>query len=126
MRSASRRLVPLAAVLALGTALLATAGPATGRGPVAQAASSNCAKRGTHGFSYLYYIHVAGGTSCSTGRTVTGGYRGCLNHHHTTCTTYHYRCTRRVLASSRTELDARVLCKRGRRKAVAFHYTQFK
>jgi uncharacterized membrane protein len=126
MTPATRLLAPLAAALALGAALLATAGPAASHDPVARAASSNCAKRGTHGFSYLYYIHVAGGTSCSTGRTVTGGYRGCLNHHHTSCTTHSYRCNRRVLASSPTELDARVLCKRGRRKAVGFRYTQFK
>ena len=117
--------------LALTILALAAAGPVAASGPVARAAG-NC-KLTTNqefhsGATYLLKLSVSG-TSCSTGLKVEKAFQSCRRSTagHATCkrTVLGYRCSQKILDSSKTQYDAKATCKSGSR-TVTFTYTQNK
>ena len=81
------------------------------------------------GATYLVQLSVSGGVSCSSGLTLEKAWQSCRRSTsgHTTCkrSVSGYRCSQKVLDSSKTQYDAKVSCASGARK-VTFIYTQNK
>ena len=106
--------------------------PASASGPVAAAAKTchlSLTQQRHAGATYLVQLNVSGGVSCSSGLTLEKAWQSCRRSTsgHTTCkrSVSGYRCSQKVLDSSKTQYDAKVSCAQGSRK-VTFIYTQNK
>lgn len=102
-------------LLISGIAALA-ASVAVAQTPTANAAASCSVGSGEHvdGYTYLFPIKVSH-TSCSTGKNVV------KHHGHVR----HWRCHKKTLASSPTQVQAKETCTSGR-KSVTWTYAQNK
>ena len=114
--------------LVLGAGMAASAAAA---GPTATAARTcdlSLKQQRNAGATYLVQLTVSR-LSCRKGLRIEKAYQRCRRdtRGQTTCKrrVRRFRCAQRILASSRTQYDAKVSCKRGRRK-VGFIYTQNK
>jgi hypothetical protein len=117
--------------LALSVLVLAFTGSANASTPTASAAKTchlTSSQQRHSGSTYLVQLKVSR-VSCSTGLKVEKAWQSCRRSTagKTTCrkSALGYRCSQKVLDSSKTQYDAKVTCKRGAR-VVTFIYTQNK
>jgi hypothetical protein len=117
--------------LALALLTFAFTGTAAASAPTAGAAKTcrlTLSQQRSAGATYLVQLTVSGVT-CSTGLKVEKAWQSCRRSTagRTTCKrgALGYKCTQKVLDSSKTQYDAKVTCKNGAR-VVGFIYTQNK
>jgi hypothetical protein len=126
--AAMTRLAALTVLCALSLSI-GLAAQASAAGPVATASKScklTLSQQRNAGATYLVALSVSGVT-CSTGLKVEKAWQSCRKGTagHKTCKkrVLGYSCKQSVLASSKTQYDAKVSCKTGSR-VVKFTYTQ--
>ena len=110
---------------------MGVAGGASASGPVATASktcSLTLSQQRHSGATYLIQLKVSG-TTCSSGLSVEKAWQSCRKSTpgRRTCKrrVSGYKCTQKVLDSSKTQYDAKTTCKSGSR-TVTFYYTQNK
>lgn len=128
-----RRFAPFAVVAAMlaGPMALPTVGSATPAAPQRAHATGTCRIAGHErslGPTYVTYVSVSGGASCTQAlRLVKSFYRCRLSHGGVKgrCTSVEgFHCTESRYASIVVQFDSRVLCTRGSER-VRHNYTQF-
>jgi hypothetical protein len=112
----------------LALAFAATAGASGPTASAARTCSLTLNQQRHSGSTYLVQLKVSG-VSCSTGLKVEKDWQSCRRSTagHTTCKRRvdGYKCSQKVLDSSKTQYDAKVTCTSGQR-VVQFVYTQNK
>jgi hypothetical protein len=110
-------------ILALGAVSASASGPSAS---AAKTCSLSLSQQRNSGATYLVQLKVTG-VGCSTGLKVEKAWQSCrrATTGHTTCRkrVLGYRSTQKILDSSKTQYDARVVCTSGSR-VVTFIYTQ--
>jgi hypothetical protein len=128
-----RRFAPVAVSLAMLAGLMAlpASGSASPAGPQRAQLAGACRIAGHEeslGPTYVTYVGVGGGASCSQAlRLVKSFYRCRLSHGGVKgrCSSVEgFRCTENRYASIAVQFNSRVLCTRGR-ETVRHNYTQF-
>ena len=122
-------MIRIASAISLLTLVLTAS--ASAAGPTASAAKTchlSLSQQRNSGATYLVQLKVSGVT-CSTGLKVEKDWQSCRRSTSgkTTCKRRvdSYKCSQKVLDSSKTQYDASVKCTRGSR-VVSFIYTQNK